>query len=443
MPTDLKRTDLSVRTERAVLVGVINSSSAVQEPVFLDELGSLARTAGAKVVGSVVQKRREIDPAYYIGRGKAEELALAVDDLDADVVIFDNDLSPGQIRDLESIVGIKIVDRSELILDIFSTRARTRQARLQVELAQLEYTSPRLRGMWSHLERVAGARGAAGAGAVGGIGTRGPGERQIEIDRRLVGRRIADLKAELETIDRRRQREVNARGESFACCLVGYTNAGKSTLMNALTGADSLVEDKLFATLDTKTRRWEVRPRNFVLVSDTVGFVRDLPHHLVASFKATLEEVVNSDLLLHVVDASHPQTLEQIAAVESVLKDLGGGETDSILICNKIDKGPDPAILHIIKHKYPETIEISAATGAGVDDLSAVIASRAAANHVRLEVAADCGNGRLISFLDRHAEVHTRRYEGSEVTMEVSLHARLAARLAGLGALAISQPVGT
>jgi len=248
-------------------------------------------------------------------------------------VIFDNDLSPQQIRELEKIIAVKVLDRSELILDIFATRAKTKQAKLQVELAQLEYTYPRLARMWSHLDSVAGAGGGTAAGAVGGIGTRGPGEQQLEIDRRLVSRRITELKRQLGRIDKRRIREINRRKGLFKICIVGYTNAGKSTLLNALTDAQVLVEDRLFATLDTRTRKWAPARGVEVLLSDTIGFIKSLPHQLVASFKATLEEAVNADLLLHIVDVSNPDTLGQIEAVNNVLAELGCGEKPFPMRC--------------------------------------------------------------------------------------------------------------
>ena len=294
------RQTLKVKKERAILVAALLRGNDYGDD--LAELTALAESAGAVVVDRFQQKIRKINPSTYIGKGKADQLAGRARKFEADVVIFDNDLSPGQIRELEILIKVKVLDRSELILDIFATRAKTRQAKLQVELAQLEYTYPRLTRMWSHLDSVAGAGGATAAGTVGGIGTRGPGEQQLEIDRRLVSKRITDLKRELLNIDRRRIREIDARKGLFKICLVGYTNAGKSTLLNTLTDAGVFVEDRLFATLDTRTRRWSPAKGVEVLLSDTVGFVKILPHQLLASFKATLEETLNADLLMHVVD---------------------------------------------------------------------------------------------------------------------------------------------
>ncbi|MGD9649002.1 MAG: GTPase HflX, partial [Pirellulales bacterium] len=291
--TEILRTD-GIAREGAILVGVVlPDRRASDDP--LEELGGLATTAGARVLGQLVQRREVPDKTTYLGKGKVDELKQHVEALDADVVLFDNDLSPAQTRNLERGLGVKVLDRTELILDIFAGRARTHEARLAVELAQLQYALPRLKRMWTHLSRLKM-----------GIGMRGPGEKQLEVDRRLVEKRIHDLKDELNEIQRRRQRQVEARYDRMTVSLVGYTNAGKSTLMNAMTGAGVLAEDKLFATLDTRTRRWMLPGWGPVLLSDTVGFIRDLPHHLIASFKATLEEARQANLLLHVADASNP-----------------------------------------------------------------------------------------------------------------------------------------
>ncbi len=269
---DKMRETIGVRKERAILVGAILQRQNDNDD--LKELTALAESAGAIVVDRFQQKIHKIHPALYIGKGKVEQLAERVKRFDADIVIFDNDLLPRQIRELEGIIPAKVIDRSELILDIFATGAKTAQAKLQVELAQLEYTYPRLARMWSHLDSVSGAGGATKAGAVGGIGTRGPGEQQLETDRRLVSKRLSDLKREIEELDDRRVREISSRKDTFKICLVGYTNVGKSTLLNALTDADAYVEDRLFATLDTRTRKWQLEGGAEVLLSDTVGFIR-------------------------------------------------------------------------------------------------------------------------------------------------------------------------
>src|SRR5271154_2976633 len=340
---ELKRTELTVRRERAILVGVILPKSTADPRDPLGELASLAKTAGATVVGTMLQRRQRIDAGTYVGSGKVKEIAALAIKEEADVIIFDNDLSPGQIGSLEQIIneeansplmeGIKVLDRSELILDIFATRAQTHEAKLQVELAQMEYTYPRLVKMWGHLERIAG-----GAGGGMGIGTRGPGETQLETDRRLVRKRISDLKADIQKVQDRKTRLVAHRTAThFTICIVGYTNAGKSTLFNTLTAAGTYADDKLFATLDTKTRAWSLDRGLKVLLSDTVGFVRDLPHNLVASFRATLEEAVNADLLLHVLDVGHPHARQQFDSVHQVLDEIGVKEKTDLLLLNKID----------------------------------------------------------------------------------------------------------
>ncbi|MFW5653254.1 MAG: GTPase HflX, partial [Planctomycetota bacterium] len=317
--------------ERTILVACLLPEAQYDEQDPLGELTSLAETAGAIVVGEMVQRRRKPDVATYLGTGKLEELKLMKEELQAKLVVFDNDLTPSQIRNIEKIVQCKILDRSELILDIFAGRATTAAAKLQVELAQLEYTYPRLRAMWSHFGQIAG-------GAPIGIGTRGPGETQIEIDRRIVQRRKALLKNRLAEINARRRREVERRAsENFTVCLVGYTNAGKSTLFNALTephgGGGAYADDRLFATLTTRTRAWPLGSGDSAMLSDTVGFVRDLPHHLIASFKATLEEALHADLLLIVIDVADPLAEHHYDVVMRTLdvlvdEDAGSGRAD-------------------------------------------------------------------------------------------------------------------
>lgn len=419
---EMERTELSVRRERAVLVGLLlpGMQTDLRDP--LAELRSLARTAGAHVVDHVLQKRSKSDPALFVGRGKVEEIARRVQDHEANVVIFDNDLSPAQLRDLEQVLNCKIVDRSELILDIFATRAQTKQARLQVELAQLEYTAPRLRGMWGHLERIAGAGGATGPGTVGGIGTRGPGERQIEIDRRLVQKRVSYLNEQLARIDRRRLREVKSRAEQFKVSLVGYTNAGKSTLMNTLTGAEVLVEDKLFATLDTRTRKWWLEPGQLVLLSDTVGFVRDLPHHLVASFRATLEEVIHANLLLHVVDGASPVADQQFRAVRQVLAELGCQDKPELTLLNKMDAVDEYSVAPVVEQLAKDAIRISAKTGQGLDRLGQRVRQARQSDQVRAHLRTGAGNGRLLAFLASEAEVIERRFLGDYVEISFRIN---------------------
>ena len=418
--TELQRTELAVQQERALLVAVILPDSSVDPADPLGELRSLARTAGAQVVDEMVARRQRPHPGLYVGSGKAEQIAERADQNGVDVILFDNDLTPAQIRDLEEITKRKILDRSELILDIFAAHARTRQSRLQVELAQLEYTYPRLRRMWTHLDTVAGGATTAAA-AVGGIGTRGPGEKQIEIDRRLVQRRVTYLRKQLTEIDRRKVREVRSRADIFCVCLVGYTNAGKSTLMNLLTGAETYVADQLFATLETKTRRWDLGGGQTVLLSDTVGFVRDLPHHLVASFRATLEEAIGADLLIHVADASHERVAREIEAVEKVLDELGCDRTRLLLALNKVDRINDPAVYTVLSQQFPKACLISAATGRGAGDLVERVGERAGGVPLRVTLRADCTNGRLMQYIARHAHVEAQTYAGATACIEAMM----------------------
>ncbi len=413
------RQTLKVRKERAILVAAVLRGKDVADD--LSELTALAESAGAVVVDRFQQKIRAINPGTYIGKGKANELSGRVRRFGADVVIFDNDLSPGQIRELEKIVEVKVLDRSELILDIFATRAKTKQAKLQVDLAQLEYTYPRLTRMWSHLDSVAGAGGATVAGAVGGIGTRGTGEQQLEIDRRLVSKRITELKRELANIDRRRIREIDGRRGLFKICLVGYTNAGKSTLLNTLTDAGVFVEDRLFATLDTRTRKWSPTRGVEVLISDTVGFVKNLPHQLVASFKATLEEAVNADLLLHIIDVANPDALKQIESVNKVLKEIGCGENPVLEVFNKIDVVRNIGDLEILQTLYPDAVCISAKTSYGLEDLGEAVTSRYRGTELVLRVVSSQSNGKVQSFLRAHGQVLNEQYQDSSVLIEARL----------------------
>lgn len=413
----MQRTDLGVQRERALLVAVILPRSNTDPMDPLGELRSLAKTAGAHVVDEMVARRERPHPGLYVGTGKAEQIAQRAEQNQVDVILFDNDLTPAQVRDLEEIAHRKVLDRSELILDIFASHARTDQSRLQVELAQLEYTYPRLRQMWSHLDTLAGGVSSPAA-AVGAIGTRGPGEKQIEIDRRLVQRRVSLLKKRLAEIDRRKVREVRSRGEIFCVCLVGYTNAGKSTLLNLLTGADAYVADQLFATLETKTRRWHLGDGQTVLLSDTVGFVRDLPHHLVASFRATLEEAINAELLLHVADASHDRVEHEIAAVEKVLDELGCDRSRMLLALNKMDRVTDPAVRTVLAQQFPDAAFLSARTGAGAGDLVRRVSQWAGGARLRVTLEADCTNGKLMQYIAQYAHVSSETYAGSTARIE-------------------------
>ncbi len=401
--------------EAAVLVGVLLPGRSY-DGAPLDELEGLAAAAGTRVVGQIVQRRDAPDAATYLGKGKVAELTGMAAATDADVVIFDNDLSPGQIRNLEKVLGIKVLDRTELILDIFASRAETHEARLAVELAQLEYAMPRLKRMWTHLSRQKK-----------GVGLRGPGEKQLEEDRRLVERRIADLKRAISAIERRRQREVAARRGQMTVSLVGYTNAGKSTLLNVLTGADVHVADALFATLDTRTRRWQLPGWGPVLLSDTVGFIRDLPHHLIASFKATLEEARQADLLLHVADAANPAVYEQIAAACKVLEEIDIRQKDTLLVINKIDALPDRARLDGLLSRYPAAVPISARSGLGLKHLAAVVSDALSRSFLELDVEMGVENGRILAFLAAHGEILSKKYSDQRVIV----HCRISAHFLG------------
>jgi GTP-binding protein HflX len=406
-----------VQSEWAVLVGVfLDAPTDPAQP--LAELAGLASTAGARVVGQLTQRRERPDQTTYLGKGKVAELRGVVEHHDADIVIFDNDLSPAQIRNLEQALEVKVLDRSEVILDIFAARARTYEARLAVELAQLEYSLPRLKRMWTHLSRLKM-----------GIGMRGPGEKQLEVDRRLVEKRIHDLKTELAEIHSRRERQVASRHDHMTVSLVGYTNAGKSTLLNALTGADELAEDKLFATLDTRTRRWRLPGWGPVLLSDTVGFLRDLPHRLIASFKATLEETRQADLLLHVADASSPMVDVQIAAVRGVLEELGVDEKDTLLVLNKVDAVPDLVSRDRILARYPHALGISARSGAGLAELAQAVSDALGRGFRDVDVETDPGNGRLLAWLGRHGEVLSRRFSDDRVVVHCRVPAALLGRI--------------
>ena len=418
----IERTELSVQQERALLVGVLLPDTKADPMDPLGELRSLARTAGAVVVDEMLAKRRSISPGLYVGKGKAHEIAARAEQNEIDTIIFDNDLTPAQIRELEQTTQRKVIDRSELILDIFAAHAQTSESRLQVELAQLEYTYPRLRHMWTHLERVAGGATTAAA-AVGGIGTRGPGEKQIETDRRLVQKRVSRLKREIAAVDRRKVRQVRSRRDIYCVCLVGYTNAGKSTLMNLLTGADAYVADKLFATLDTKTRRWSLGDGLDVLLSDTVGFVRDLPHHLVASFRATLEEAIWADLLIHVADASQEFVAQQIQAVDGVLKEIGCHDGRHLLVLNKTDRINDPTVRTVLAQKYPDALFVSAATGDGAGQLVEQVCLRAGGAPRRVTLHADCRNGKLMQYIAQHAQVLDEAYQGTTARIEATMPA--------------------
>lgn len=402
--------------ERALLVGVqLGQETDEEMGESLAELAALADTAGVEVVSTHVQRRQAPDPTYYIGSGKVETIAADVAAKQADLIIFDNELSAAQSRNLGRKCEVRALDRSGLILDIFANRARTREARLQVELAQLEYLLPRLTRQWTHLERQAGA-----SGATGSVGLRGPGETQLETDRRLIMRRIVHLRRELAHVDRVRATQRAGREDIFRCALVGYTNAGKSTLLHALTGAEVFIEDRLFATLDSTTRAFDIAPNKHVVLTDTVGFIRKLPHHLVASFRSTLAEACEADMLLHVADCSHPAAAEQMATVREALDELDIHPPHVLLVMNKVDAcaNEDRPALLAGGQAY---VAISATSGQGLDRLRASIAAFIEADMVEMDLRVPQANGRLVAEIHERGEVLSRRYEANDVI----LHARL------------------
>lgn len=405
--------------EKIILVGMTVPPAREEETQrHLDELALLVDTAGADEAARVVQRRDHPDPATYVGKGKAEELRDLSLVVDADTVVFDDELTPAQSRNLEKILGRTAIDRTAVILDIFAQNARTQEGKAQVELAQLRYRLPRLRG-----------RGRAFSQQAGGIGTRGPGETQLEVDRRRLVRRMTKLESELKrlTDQRRLQRKGRRRGRLANVSLVGYTNAGKSTLLNHLTDAGVLVEDRLFATLDPRTRRLALPGGESVLLSDTVGFVRKLPHQLVQAFRSTLEVVTESDLLVHVVDCAAPDPEGQIDAVRTVLAEIGADDVQELLAFNKADVSREAKRL---ADRYPGSVMISALTGEGVDDLLAAIGDRLRATLRIVELTVPYERGDVLAAVHREGEVLLEAHEESATRVRVRVDAAGAARFA-------------
>lgn len=405
--------------EKAILVGVESPGDDPEQAAYsLEELARLVETAGAEVLNQLTQRRARPDAATFLGRGKAEEVAEQCRLLGADLVIFDRELSPRQGRNLEEIIGVRVIDRTQLILDIFARRARTSEGKVQVELAQLNYLLPRLIGQGVALSRLGG-----------GIGTRGPGETKLEVDRRRIRQRISDLKEELGHV--RKHRDLLRRGRQEApiplVSLVGYTNAGKSTILRMLTGAEVLVEDKLFATLDPTTRRVVLPNNEAILLTDTVGFIQNLPHHLVAAFRATLEEVVEADILLHVVDASHPNMQGQIEAVNQVLENLEAAAKPTIMVYNKIDLA-EPAALPAMGKGLPAVL-LSAVSGQGTADLLAAVERILAASRMRATFFIPYEKSSLLSLVHDQGRVIREEHGDAGVTVEADIETVWAKRV--------------
>src|SRR5215216_1882583 len=394
------------RQERALLIGLEKEGISKWDlQDSLAELRELANSAGAEVVDTVTQKLQKPTAPYYIGRGKAESIKDSCQDRHVTSVIFDDELSPAQGRNLESLFARKVLDRTQLILDIFAQRARSREGRLQIELAQLQYLLPRLTRMWHHLSRQ-----------TGGIGTRGPGETQLEVDRRRVQERIARLERELESVRKTRaiQRQGRKRHQWPVAAVVGYTNAGKSTLLNLLTGAGVVAEDKLFATLDPTTRSFVLPNKQRVLLTDTVGFLRKLPHTLIESFKATLEEVSEADLLIHIVDLSHPRVDDQMEAVDRVIKELDAYGKQTLIVFNKIDNLANREVVDSYLKRFPRSVAISARTGEGVNNLVQALEGALSSWRLRTRFRIPANETALIAEIHRVGHVLELRYEGND-----------------------------
>lgn len=420
------KSDENISKQRAVLVGFNHNSNRndiyIQDSV--EELGELVYAAGADVLDIIIQNKATIDVRFYIGKGKVEEVKLVCEQLDANLVVFNDELSGAQMRNLTDALEIEVVDRTAVILDIFAKRAKTKEGKLQVELAQLKYRLPRLIGFGKSLSRVGGSSGGAGSG----IGNRGPGEQKLELDKRRINERITDIKRELEAVRKNRvvQRTKRQKSELPVVALVGYTNAGKSTVMNYFVANNAedpektvFEKDMLFATLETANRRVEFEGNKSLILTDTVGFVSKLPHNLVEAFKATLEEVTEADLLVHVVDASNEKYQMQIGVTEKVLKELGVSETPSLYVFNKIDRLQE----HTILESYPDALMISAKLGTNMDVLVDTIKSKVFNDYVKVKMMIPYADGNILSYLMEQAHIINQEYteEGTLVDVEVSI----------------------
>jgi GTP-binding protein HflX len=407
--------------ERAILIGLEQDGVSKWDlRDSMEELAELANSAGAEVVDTITQKLQKPTAPYYIGKGKAELIKDSLQDRQVTSVIFNDELSPAQGRNLENLLARKVLDRTQLILDIFAQRARSREGRLQIELAQLQYLLPRLTGMWEHLSRQ-----------TGGIGMRGPGETQLEVDRRRVQERIARLERELESVRKTRavQRQGRKRHQWPVASVVGYTNAGKSTLLNLLTGADVVAENRLFATLDPTTRSFTLPNKQRVLLTDTVGFLRKLPHTLIESFKATLEEVSEADLLIHVVDLSHARVDDQMEAVDKVTKELDAYGKQTLIVFNKIDNLPDRELAETYVKRFSGSVAISARTGEGVNRLVQALQDALSSWRLRLHFRIPTKESALLAEIHRVGHVLELKYEGNDAVIVAHVPPHLEAKL--------------
>ncbi|WP_405112293.1 GTPase HflX [Micromonospora sp. NBC_01405] len=419
-----------LRLERVVLVGVWTEGSQTDAENSLTELAALAETAGSQVLEGLIQRRNRPDPATYIGRGKVDDLGSMVLSSGADTVICDGELSPSQLRNLEQRTKVKVVDRTALILDIFAQHAKSKEGRAQVELAQLEYLLPRLRGWGETLSRQTGGSG-RGGGAGGGVGVRGPGETKLETDRRRIRHRISRLRREIKAMKTVRQtkRSRRARNAVPAVTIAGYTNAGKSSLLNRLTGAGVLVENALFATLDPTTRKTTAPDGRIYTLSDTVGFVRHLPHQIVEAFRSTLEEVAGSDLVVHVVDGAHPDPEEQVRAVREVLAEVGADRLPELLVINKTDAADEETLLRL-KRLWPDAVFASARSGRGIDEVRAAIEERLPSPAVEVRAVLPYDRGDLVARVHRQGEVLSTAHLPEGTLLHVRVGEALAAELA-------------
>lgn len=408
----------TITKERALLVGLYGQTTPrAKAEEYLEELALLTDTAGGTVLYKVIQNREKPHIGTYVGKGKLEELKTLIKAEEIDIVIFDDDLSPTQTRNIERETEIKVLDRSGLILDIFASRAKSSTAKTQVELAQLQYILPRLTRMWTHLSRQKG-----------GIGTKGPGETQIETDRRIIKTRIAMLRDKLDKLDKQRATQRQGREKYPRVALVGYTNAGKSSLMNTLVDAGVFAENRLFATLDSTMRRMEIGNR-ILLLSDTVGFIRKLPHNLVESFKSTLDEIREADLLLHVVDAASPYANEYIQVVHQTLKEIGAEDKPELLILNKVDLLQDESSFNALKADHPDALFVSAHRGIGIESLKEMLVERTTGDHEVYHLRIPVSQFKAIAYIHEHAEVESLDYEEDAACIRFEMHKKYSGRL--------------